>query len=321
MSDYRHVHDNLKKAPSRIIRYWPQVLSILSNIIAIGGLLAAILLMNQSTKELFLIVELVILFMLLLSFLIWQEYRYSRRARYAEALYNIHSGVHFLRDYFSEINQLSELDCKNKLSNVVTVFAHAFSIVTGTHCRGSIEILSLGVISEDDFEKITDKNERVKYLQAITFCRDEISSLCMSETILDECVHPLAGNSDFHELFLDHTKRYYLCNDTTSGNYQSTAGQRTTGNLNYKSILVLPIRRCMYEQDKVNHTKAKYGGNEGHDIIGYLCIDSMRRNVFNKEHDVEMGAIIADSLFTFIKCYHDKTKKNEAKSRNEEVVK
>lgn len=298
--------------PSRIVRYWPQVLSFVADTTAIIALIVVVLCVdNKSTKEFILSIELAVFFALILAFLVWQEYRYSRKARYAEATYSIHNCVHLLRDYFYDIENMNAEDCKYSLSKVTTSLANAFSLVTGTHCRACIETLQIKNYLKDDFHKLTDPKERIKYLYADTFCRDTITSTSKSEEAIDSCLHPITGNTDFRELYLNANMRCYYCGNTLTADppYQSTAIQ-AGGHLPYKSIIVWPIRRMIYTQDKPCDNIL----NKRQDIIGYLCIDSARQNVFRKDYDIEMGAIVADALFIFLKFYHAKLNKKHSDS-------
>jgi hypothetical protein len=306
--DFRNVHDNLIKAPGRIVRYWPQVLALIADVSAVVAIfIACFCVDNKPLKEIILTSVLAGFFVLILGFVIWQEYRYSRKSRYAEATYSIHNCVHLLRDYYSLIDTMQEEDCKYCLTKVITSLANAFSLVTGTHCRACIETLQIKNYSKEDFYKLTDPRERVKYLYADTFCRDSITSTSNSEEEIDSNIHPVNNNTDFRELYVNADMRFFYCKNTLKSNppYQSTAIV-TDGKLPYKSILVWPIRKMVSSQDKPCVDML----NKKQDIIGYLCVDSARRDVFNEGYDVEMGAIIADSMFTFLKYYHARLNRN-----------
>jgi len=306
--DYRNVHDNLINVPGRIRRYLPQIVALVADIITIIAIFIAWFCVdNKPLKEIILTGVLAIIFGLILAYVIWQEYRYTRKARYAEATYSIHNCVHLLRDYYHEIETMQEIDCKHYLTKVTTSLANAFSLVTATHCRATIETIQIINYSKDDFYKLSEPRERVKYLFADTFCRDSISSTSNSEEEIDFNLHPIGNNTDFRELYLNADMRFYYCKDTLTANppYQSTA-ILTGGKLPYRSILVWPIRKMVFDQDKPCNNLL----NKKQDIIGYLCVDSARRDVFREDYDVELGAIVADSLFTFLKYYHAKLNKN-----------
>lgn len=313
LKDFRNEHNNLLKMPGRIIRYWPQALSLVADTATVIAIIVTVFCVNdKSTKELILTIEFAVLFVLILSFVVWQEYRYSRKARYAEATYSIHNCVHLLRDYYYEIETMGEKDCKHYLSKVTTSLANAFSLVTGAHCRACIETLQIKNYSKDDFYKLTEPKERIKYLYADTFCRDSITATSSSGEEIDSNLHPIIGNTDFRELYSNADMRYFYCKNTLTSNppYQTTAVQNGGANLLYKSIIVWPIRRMIYTQDKPCNDML----NKQQDIIGYLCVDCARRDVFRKDYDVQMGAIVADSLFTFLKYYHAKLNKNHGDS-------
>ena len=54
----------------------------------------------------------------------------------------------------------------------------------------------------------------------------------------------------------------------------------------YLSTIVWPIR-CMNQE--VNR----------HELFGFLCIDSMVPDVFDEDVDVQLGACVADMLYTY----------------------
>ena len=71
--------------------------------------------------------------------------------------------------------------------------------------------------------------------------------------------------------------------------------------LPYRSTIVWPIRKLVYPQDGEDGNRL----NHEQDIIGYLCVDSARQKVFRNDYDTQLGAIVADSVFIFLKRYHE----------------
>lgn len=301
--DYRSLHDDLLKNSwtNRAERYWPQIINLCASFSAILLLFYAVFNINDPSDIELLYISLLSAFSIFLFFyVLYQEYRFSRKARYAEAMYSIHSGIHFLRDYqgdFENICDKGKIECKRRLSKVVTAFANAFSLVTGTHCRACIKTLELRDITQDKFKQLSTK-DRATYLNVTTFCRD--SSSARGENVDDKYTHPINGNTDFLELYLNFEKRMYFSNNIPHEKGYSNSSFQINKKLPYSSTVVWPIRKLVYVQDK----KADELLNQEQDIIGYLCVDSARRNVFQEGYDFEMGAIIADALFVFLKGYH-----------------
>lgn len=314
MKDYRILHDERLRVSDwgrRIVRYWPEFISLSASIVTIFSLFVVLFnFTERATLALIYTIELSLFSLFLIVYVISQEYRFSRKARYAEATYSIHSCVHFLRDlHFDLENIQKKVDCKQALSKVVTSFANAFSLVTGTHCRACIKTIEIRNISPEKFYTIIDKKEQVNYLFVNTFCRDTITA----NNHRDEYIHPVISNTDFLELYLDIDKRFFFCNniDVYKGTYQNSSAQ-SGKKLSYRSTIVWPIRRLVYGQD--GGEKAIL--NQEQDIIGFLCVDSGRRNVFRSNYDIELGAIVADSLFVFLKSYHNFIENKQASDNN-----
>ncbi len=308
--DYRIDHQKrlkCQKWADRVKRYWPQFLAIFVDLLAIVTLIIfAFQIKNKTTLEQIYFYELSALVVFLLVYVIVQEYRYSRKARYSEAMFGLHSCIHFLRDFHFDLKNIQkDFDCKNALSDVITSLTNSFSIVTGTHCRGCIKMLEIRNKTLDDFQKINNPKERVKYLFVNTYCRDAQTAYTKSdEDSSNIYVHPVIGNTDFLDLYLRTELRcFFLNNLSTLKGYQNSSLQKDDSELPYQSTIVWPIRKLVYEQDCKKHNP--YILNREQDIIGYLCIDSSGRNIFRKRYDFEMGAIIADALFTFLKNYHN----------------
>lgn len=316
MQDYRSTHDarlRINDWKQRIVRYWPQLISLFASFATIIALIVAIFnVTDKATLSVMYAGELSLFSLFLMGYVIYQEYRFSRKARYAEATYSIHSCVHFLRDYQFDLERLREpVECKRALSKVVTALANAFSLVTGTHCRACIKTLEIRDISQEQFKKMTDPQERFKHLYVTTFCRDEVTTTKRADNLTDNYAHHVVGNTDFRDLYLNAEKRIFFCNDLQAcgGTYQNSSTQALSAagqKLPYRSTIVWPIRKLAYAQDK--------GEIDKQDIIGFLCVDSARRKVFRNDYDLEMGAIVADTLFVFLKTYHSslKSPKNNA---------
>jgi len=66
--------------------------------------------------------------------------------------------------------------------------------------------------------------------------------------------------------------------------------------MDYFSTIVWPIRKVL-EEDAGDVTPMM----EDQDIIGFFCIDSLEKNIYNREKDVEIGHAYADALYTILK--------------------
>jgi len=311
MRDYRSFHDSLLEPDwkIRIARCWPQVVSTSASIIAVIGIVVSLFIVDdKNDTELLYATELSLFSLFLLGYVIFSEYRYARKARYAEAMASIHSAIHILRDYQCDFNSICEdHDCKNALSSVVTAFANAFSLVTGTHCRSCIKTIETRNISQSEFNSLTPQ-EQIEYLYVATFCRDRASANNENES--DNYIHPLSSNTDFLVLYNDVSERRYFSNDINKEDGYQNSSHQANKKLPYRSTIVWPIRKLMYAQDRQNEKEQI--------ILGYLCVDSARMKVFREDYDFEMGATVADALFLFLKSYHNylKSKNKNNKSEN-----
>ena len=132
------------------------------------------------------------------------------------------------------------------------------------------------------------------------FFNDTATTEIYTLSLHDALPISINGNTDFLELYLNFEKRMYFSNNIPHEKGYSNSSFQINKKLPYSSTVVWPIRKLVYVQDK----KADELLNQEQDIIGYLCVDSARRNVFQEGYDFEMGAIIADALFVFLKGYH-----------------
>lgn len=255
-----------------------------------------------------------------LALLAFQEYRYSRKAKYAESLSYIHSIVHRLRNNFHIINKIdSSSEETRKLLNrkvfeevekVVTSFAVAFSLITSAKCRACIKLIRIDETHKDYHKLSNEEKEKVLYVE--TWTRDIDSQPFQPD---EEPRHWIYANTDFYQLFNVRDPRinkYFFANNLPKMcNYNNTSF-KSYGDPNekkwalpYKSTMVWPIRRITSHED--DREEGQLGDKQ--DVLGYLCIDCNSRNVFNERYDTELGAIIADSLFVFLRRYNMVTTK------------
>ncbi|MFO0794136.1 MAG: hypothetical protein U0586_08720 [Candidatus Brocadiaceae bacterium] len=286
----------------------------LTVVIIILQLFAVVWNVIKPPKEIFPNVLILILLFALLGLLATQEYRYSRKAKYAEALFFIHSIVHRLRDNFHTLNKISnssedaESILKRKVfeeaEKVITSFANAFNLITGTRCRACIKLINNAEPSKKYSELSKEEKERVLYVE--TWVRDIDTKLLETK---EEPMHWLCGNTDFSELFSAKNptinNSFFENNLPKRRNYLNTSFELYTEpngrwKLPYKSTIVWPIRKIT--SDQYDREEGQF--TEKQDILGYLCIDSKARKIFNKSYDVNFGAIVADSIFIFLRRYY-----------------
>jgi hypothetical protein len=234
--------------------------------------------------------------------LVWQEFRYSRKAKYAEAF-------SYLRQIFYEtstkdgqhIGECSEIE--NICRLIVNRLATAFSLITGTKCSVCIKVL---VLSDD-----SEASPRPK---VATLCRDDTSldrerGSSPLEHWVEELENPQAiehwvqENTDFQQIFerVGTPQRVFFSNYLPGlRGYQNTSfqvyGQPTAHfrgvrwPLPYRSTVVAPISRVHQLQRSPT-------------LAGYLCVDSRSRSVFNRRYDIDLITGVGDCLFDLVHRY------------------
>ena len=225
----------------------------------------------------------------LATLFVWREVVFSRKARFAESTKNIHACVHSIRDAHKSIDKKDKEQALANLTKSLDALSVAFSIITGTHCRACIKII---VVKRSNH---SGENDNV-VVSTETLVRNSSSYSNKNQSAKSS---PISDNTDFNVIFTDDEK-YYLCNDLTkelgyiNSNWPNHPDKRrdfiNKRTYDYASTLVLPIRS---------------GGMEGEKDIGFLCIDSLTRNIFERRYDVDHAAIVADTLYYLLLRYRN----------------
>lgn len=241
-------------------------------------------------------------FVILAVLLVTQEFRYSRKARYAEAL-------EYLNHIALEIktcavkDPVSTCEMKNVCAVVVDQLANIFSLVTATRCSTCIKLIELPHGNE-------------LHLQVVTLCRDRISREREDRSsTLEHWVHQ---NTDFEQLFDNAgTPRgdvFFANNLPGKRDYKNSSfairGTPTnvgvpiigdivrnfTWTLPYKSTIVVPIRP-QYDPQKREKS-----------LVGYLCVDSRSRGAFRRRYDIDVIGGIAICLYDLVEGYREQVR-------------
>lgn len=219
--------------------------------------------------------------LILAATLVWREAAYSRKARYAEASKNIHDCAHNLRDALIAFHNRNKEEAHRVLRDALIAFSDAFSLITGANCRACIKTL----VGVNDFASENTEFAVETLIRSSTSDRNE-----------DDDATPINCNTDFEMLFA-RERRFYICNDLTkedgykNSHWPSNPEERREfirkAEYKYVSTIVWPIRG-----------PSSVDGRPP--VIGYLCIDSLTRGIFERRYDVELGAIIADTLYSLL---------------------
>lgn len=163
-----------------------------------------------------------------------------------------------------------------RLKDSLEFFASAFTTITGSKCRASIKLI-----------QIPPDTTSGREMQVVTLCRDENSAY-------PEIREPdrLVDNTDFKQIFIE-DKRFFFCNDlrarVSRGYRNSHWNERTfeEDSFEYKATIVWPIERGEYDTQS----------NESREIIGFLCIDTLKVGAFSDMYDPSIGAAFSQALY------------------------
>ena len=235
-----------------------------------------------------------------LTALVSQEYRYSRKARYAEA-------ISYLNRIYLHIQKLaanhatSSAEIKGGCLLIVNTLATTFSLLTATRCSACIKVIE-GARNTGAGGQFRPK--------VVTLCRDETSQERESATV--QVDHWIDQNTDFEELLKSSgtPQRHFFSNYLPGlRRYKNTSLKvygdpwdinvpligdiirDITWRLPYKSTVVFPI------SPQPDPARREYT------LAGYLCIDSRSRGAFSRRYDPDLMAGVADCLYEIVHNY------------------
>lgn len=306
---------------NRIQRYSAQCIQITASVIAI---ITFVITSLKSKKPEFWYVIFLLVYLIFLTIVLFiQSYRHARKSRYAEASRFFHPLVHMFRDAMFNISCIEEPDFKHTIEKMLTAFSSGMEIITGTKVRACVKLLRVDGGTQALLE-IQDQMRKNELIYADLYACDAHSSWPKKK----DCQYPydrdrLAWNSAFCSL-LNGEGNYYIENNIPRAyknhRYQSssfeTYGEGQPGRpkwiLPYKSTILWPIRKLKMDQDCVPPSDNNLA--EGHHVLGFLCIDSRSRNVWEPRYDSEIGAAVADLLYSFMNTWFNEKEEQDAPS-------
>ncbi len=221
------------------------------------------------------------------SLAVAQEYRYSRKARYAEAAEFFREAIHICQS--SELTTVNELT--TSASKVCDNLSAAFGMITGTSCAVCIKVIGATGATEPQ-------------LAVSTLVRDSKSK----KRKTDGATHWLRANTAFAWVLSDRDRaktRFFFDNDLpTRRSYQNTSFEiydkppeirfpfftnklrRLHWPLPYRSAIVAPIKRSEEADAK--------------DLLGFLCLDSASKGVFVERYDPEWIVSLAFAVYPIV---------------------
>lgn len=221
--------------------------------------------------------------------------------RYAQAVLFIHLVNHCIRDYIALLSIHNEKPKKEHLKNILDSIAECFSVLTATKCRVALKGLN-------------------QNLELVTVERNSSSSIDRMK-VASMVKHSVDSNTDFCNLWysINGCSRYYLSNNLrkeflkqqySNTSFESYGGKPVISHyfvysrvsnwrLPYESTLVVPIRYIKDFNPPVVEGTVSNSQVPGWEYWGFLCIDSNKKNIFDRRFAPEIAAAFADVLFIY----------------------
>jgi hypothetical protein len=221
-----------------------------------------------------------------------QEREYVRKARYGSATSLIHDAFHKLRD--AAVVQMAYPNDSEAFFGLIresiTSLAGAFTLIAGAACRVCIKQIGNGERPADARQILVSDLAR--------------SSGNRRRPVIPSRPDYISDNTDFEELF-DGSGTYFFSNDlrvlSQGGQYKNSHWTRDTveaRRFEYLATIVWPIHKTVSNASAAKDLNAI---TDYHDLLGFLCVDSLETDVFDQNQDVGFGAAYADALYIVLK--------------------
>ena len=301
LGDYRERVLNDARQWKALRRNWLDVLAVASAVLTVAGLGAQVYIVSTDSQVIILVVTCVIITVLLAAFSVWMYLRALKHQRYAYAFRGIHTIAHILRDEIESRKgaKWREGDIKRCLSEVLNSLAKTFSILVGADCRACVKTLA---ISAPEGKAVT-REDAINYAHALVFCRDSATLDLMGAVRESERDTPINSNTGFRRLFESTKNRCHIANNILKlgQQFQTTSVNKYGGSLPYNSVIIWPIRVIIREEPVPGQNHDRLGAlTADQNILGYLIVDTLSKKGFDGTFDFEVGAIVADLLYTFL---------------------
>ena len=324
----RNVTAHTTISPGRFNVHWSGFLHAAYTVyilITLGGVAIAAFALPKPASDIWLarivVVGVFALLIFLVLVLLVLGFKYSRKARYAETLGNLHDVHHMLRDLLSEIRSHSgqgnlpdtarsavRHEIEQGFQRVLTQLVLAFGLSTGVRCRASIKLIGV----------LEGKAEALEHLYVRTFARDAASAHECADKDKQEGKqlqdHLVIRNTDY-SLLVDSSARFYFSdNIAKEENYRNTSDEYWNGKRPLQALVrragkwfetlevgaMRPFLSVMTFPIRVTRPDAV---GQARPIIGFLCVDAGARSAFWRRYDPNLGAAISDSLYHPLREY------------------
>lgn len=259
-----------------------RVLAVIADLVAVLTPIVALIVFLATGSSVVPATVLAIYVCLLCTFLllgfVQQQSRYARAARYAPAMVPIHDAFgHLSAASWTIIENQSDDAFLAHLRDALRSLAEAFSLTADSTCRASIKMIAA-------------EGDGVMDLLVYTLCR---SNQGMEPQGAE--VARIGNNSDFKSIFQGST--YFFSNDLVAmlgkGYRNSNWDEQVIreNRMEYRATIVWPIGR------------STRGGIPHKQVIGFLCVDTLKTDAFNETYDVPLGMAFSEGLNLAIHRY------------------
>jgi hypothetical protein len=231
--------------------------------------------------------------------LVWREWTYATKSRYAEILGLMNQSFLILQELTASTTATAT-EIRLKCTHVVTNLAKAFSLTTATNCSVCIKLIEV----DQSLQRSEGLRPKVR-----TLCRNDDAEKRRREADAASVDHWLDQNSDFYELhknagtLLEHC---FLANNLPSlRGYNNSSFElygRPGGTLLLSRVLPTAVPWPLPYKSTIVVPISIRTGNE-YQLSGYLCVDSKSRGAFSRRYDPEILAGFGECLYEVVRRY------------------
>ncbi len=227
----------------------------------------------------------------------------EKKSRYADI-------IPMLNDAFQELHTALRKDFsdKSKYHEPFVVFCHTlekvFNHITGVECHVCIKVT---LFPKGQIPNSSQMNKILNNLQVKTYCRSSSASSSRKQIDTKSVTHMVNENTDFESVFRGKDSCFFCSDLAQIDDYKNSSFKPLNGSysyfpsgtpyetkvqtwpLNYRATIVVPIIPIIKEQ------------KEDYNILGLLCVDSIRPNSFNDSVDKHIMIGCADGIYNSFK--------------------
>lgn len=319
-----HCIQKIKSNVWIFVKYFIAVLNTIAATASIIGLAISIFSKDNISTAFFVSVGIIIIAVLFTIIAVIKSSKNDKMKelnKYAEGFHDI---LHLTRDCYGELMET--------VSDGTYVHPAAFRKYMTEHMMKIMDLLSRNLTEGTGckvraciktFDFIKDKETNKSKMNLITLARSGVLNV---NNMIDEHYKkiPLEENTDFNYIFgikegyAEERKHFFIAHDLIKYSQEKEyENSNKKWKKLYRTTIVMPIRYLVIPDGDEGEGEPEY------DIIGYLCIDSKKKNLFSIEQrgfvlDYLKG--VADILYVYLnECiiYHDYLKvgiKNDYKT-------